>query len=67
MLYHEPPYQQLVNGAKRSLLIGQPLCEMLDAVEVRANSRSAVSVALQIADVSVGAPAQNTRSEPVSA
>lgn len=40
--------------------------KMFNAVQVRPNSGCAILLALQIADISIGALAQNTRSEPVT-
>ena len=66
MLRHEPSHQELINAGKRKAFSGQPVSKMFNAVQVRPNSGRAVSLALQIADISVGALAQNTRSEPVT-
>ena len=40
--------------------------KMFNAVKVGPNSGCAILLTLQIADISVGALAQNTRSEPVT-
>jgi hypothetical protein len=66
MLCHETMHQQLVNGTKRNPPLGHPVREMLDAVEIGPNSRWAVTLILQIADIRVGALAQNARSEAVT-
>jgi hypothetical protein len=66
VLSHEPSHQELINAAKRKVSSGQPVGKMFDAVQIRSNGSRAISLALQIADISVGALAQNTRSERVT-
>ena len=66
VLCHEAVYQQLVDGTKLNPPLGHPVREMLDAMEVGPNSRRAITLILQIADVSVGGLAQNARTEPIT-
>jgi hypothetical protein len=63
---HETVCQNFIDRAKRNSLLSHPVREMLDAMEVRPNSCRTITAILQIADISVGAPAQNARSEPVT-
>jgi hypothetical protein len=66
MLRHEPSHQEFINTGKREASSGQPVGKMFNAVQVRPNSGCAILLTLQIADISIGALAQNTRSEPVT-
>jgi hypothetical protein len=66
MLRHEPSHQEFINAGKREASSGQPVGKMFNAVQVRPNSGCAILLTLQIADIRIGALAQNTRSEPVT-
>lgn len=66
MLRHEPSHQEFINARKREASSCQPVGKMFNAVQVRPNGSRAILQALQIADISIGALAQNTRSEPVT-
>lgn len=67
MLGHKPSHQDLINAGKTKALAGQPVGKVFNAVQVRQNCRSTISLVLQITDICVGALAQNTRSEPAMA
>ena len=61
MLRHEPSHQEFINAGKREASSGQPVGKMFNAVQVGPNSGCAILLTLQIADISIGALAQNTR------